>query len=90
MADSIDKLPFGIYKSIMNKAYIELNRPILYVPDRIGYLPSMFKPTEMYSPINNTDVDFLRECKRLATIKFNRENNSKSKKTFFEDYIKSL
>ena len=90
MADSIDKLPLGIYKSIMNKAYREVNKPILYIPDRISLLPPMFNSTEMYSPINNTDYDYEMQKRRLETIKFNKENRLRSQQSFLEDYIKSL
>ena len=90
MADSIDKLPLGIYKSIMNKAIESLNRPILYIPDRQSLLPPMFNSTEMYSPINNTDYDYEMQKRRLETIKFNKQNRLRSQQTFLEDYIKSL
>lgn len=90
MADSIDKLPLGIYKSIMDKAIRTLNQPVLYVPDRISLLPSMFKPTEMYSPINNTDYDYELSKRTLATKKYNKERNLRSRQSFLEDYIKSL
>jgi hypothetical protein len=90
MADSIDKIPLGIYKSIMSKAIRTLNQPILYVPDRISLLPPMFQPTEMYSPIHNSDYDFQLSKKILATRKFNKENKLKSKQSFMIDYLKSL
>jgi hypothetical protein len=90
MAESIDKLPLGIYKSMMNKVYQRLNQPILYVDERISLLPSMFKATEMYSPITNTDYSEDENRRRKESKKFNKENRLRSRQSFMEDYIKSL
>ena len=89
MADSIDRLPIGIYKSIMAKAYRLLNHPVLY-DDKFSYISMVLKPTEMFSPINNSDYSLEREKRKVATRKYNRELNLRSKQTFLEDYFKSL
>jgi hypothetical protein len=89
MAGSIDRLPIGIYKSMMAKAYRLLNHPVIY-DDIIYALPSVFKPTEMFSPCRNTDYDLNESKKRFATRKYNKERNLKSRQTFMQDYLKSL
>jgi hypothetical protein len=90
MSESLDKLPLGIYKSIMDKAIRTLNQPILYVSDRMSLLPSMFQPTEMYSPIHNTDYNEDENRRRKESTKYNKERNIRSRQSFLEDYIKSL
>jgi hypothetical protein len=89
MAESLDKLPLGIYKSIMAKAYRLLNHPVLY-DDYFSYTSLVLKPTEMFSPIHNNEYSLEIEKKKLATRKYNKERNLKSKQTFLEDYLKSL
>lgn len=90
MADSIDKLPLGIYKSIMSKAIRTLNQPVLYVDERLSLLPSVLKATETYSPLRNTDYDVDEIRRRNATIKHNKKHNIKSRESFMIDYLKSL
>lgn len=90
MAESVDKLPLGIYKSIINKAYRTLNQPILYVEERLSLLPPMLRATERYSPLRNTDYDVDEIKRRNATIKHNKKHNIKSRQSFMIDYLKSL
>ena len=89
MANSIDKLPLGIYKSIMTKAINSLNRKVFY-EERVRLQPSFFKATEMYSPCRNTDYDLEVIKKRKETIKYRKENNLASKQAFMIDYLNSL
>lgn len=89
MSNSIDKLPLGIYKSMMAKAYRILNNPMIY-DDKFSYTSLVLKPTEMYSPIHNYDYNLDREKKKLATRKYNKELKLKSKQAFLEDYFKSI
>lgn len=89
MLDSIDRIPRGIYKSLMRKVYNELNREIIY-EDRNHALPPMFNPTERYSPCHNTDYDLEITRKRVATRKYNKQHQLRSKQTFFEDYLKEI
>jgi len=89
MAESIDKLPLGIYKSIMTKAFNSLNRKVFY-EERIRLQPSVFKATEMYSPCRNTDYDLELIKKRKEAIKYRKERYLASKKAFMVDYLNSL
>lgn len=89
MADSIDKLPLGIYKSIMAKAYRLLNNPVIY-DNKFSYISMVLKPTEMYSPIHNYDYNLDREKRKSATRKLNSEIKKKSQQAFLEDYFKSI
>ena len=88
--EDIDRLPLGIYKSIMNRTYQRLNNPLLYVDERVNLLPSMFKATEMYSPIHNTDYSEDEIRRRNETKKFNKVHRLTTEETFLIDYLKSL
>ncbi len=89
MSDSIDRLPIGIYKSMMAKAYRLLNHPILY-DDKFSYISMVLKPTEMFSPIHNSDYSLDREKRKSATRKLNSQIKKKSQEAFLEDYFKSI
>ena len=89
MADSIDKLPLGIYKSMFNKIYNRLNQPLIY-EERLRLPPKAFTSTDKYSPCRNTDSDYELVKRMLESRKINKELNKKSRETFLEDYIKSL
>ena len=89
VSDSIDKLPLGIYKSMMAKAYRSVNQPMLYyenIQDRL----KIFNATEMYSPIHNSDYSLEREKKKTRTRRLNSEIKNKSQQAFLEDYFESL
>ena len=74
---SIDKLPLGIYKSIMAKAYRSLNNPIQYPYDtELNFSNYNNKHTE-YSPTSKTD---------LFTNKKGQKNYARE--NFFIDYLK--
>ena len=74
---------------MMAKAYRILNKPMIY-DDKFSYTSLVLKPTEMFSPIHNKEYSLEIEKKKLATRKYNKERNLKSKQTFLEDYFKSL
>jgi len=87
--ESINKIPLGIYKSIMAKAYRTLNNPILY--DNTFNANSMvLKPTEMYSPIHNYDYSLDREKRKIKSRRLNSEIKKKSQQAFLEDYFESI
>jgi hypothetical protein len=75
--ESIDKLPLGIYKSIMAKAYRSLNNPIQY-PYYNELNGSNYNNKHIaYSPTSQND---------LFTNKKGQKNNARE--NFFIDYIK--
>ena len=88
--EDIDRLPLGIYKSIMNRTYQRLNNKILYVDERVNYLPFVLKATEMYSPLHNTDYNEEEIRMRNETRKYNKEFRLTTEETFLIDYLKSL
>ena len=89
MADSVDKLPLGIYKSMMAKVYRTLNNPILYEGKQYA-LPPLFKATETHSPCTNTDYNYEIIKKMNNTRRFNKEHLLKSRQSFMEDYLKHI
>lgn len=74
--ESIDKLPLGIYKSVMAKAYRSLNNPIQYpYHNELNYSNYMNKHS-IHSPLTKTD---------LFTNKKGQKNIARE--NFFTDYL---
>jgi len=75
--ESIDKLPLGIYKSIMAKAYRSLNNPIQYPYHNELNGSNYNNKHTIYSPTSKND---------LFTNKKGQKSNARE--NFFIDYIK--